>query len=70
MARSIPVSSYLNSEAGRGSQHGTDESHHSVSSDDVRLAEVTFRSTAGNEVVRMMVTIAGGAMSCEEEPST
>ena len=28
--------------SGRGSRHGTDESHHSVSSDDVRVGEVSF----------------------------
>ncbi len=55
---------------GRGSRHGTDESRHSVFNDDVRLAELAFRSMARNEVVRMMITIAGGVMGHEEEPST
>jgi hypothetical protein len=56
--------------SGRGSRHGTDESHHSALNDDVRLAEVTFRSMVRNEVVRMMITIAGGMMGHKEEPST
>ena len=38
--------------------------------DDGRLAEVTFRAMVRNEVVRMMITIAGGMMGHKEEPST
>ncbi len=65
-----PCAQLTECRSGRGSRHGTDESHQSVSSDEVRLGEVTFRSMARNEVARMMITIAGGVMGHEEEPST
>lgn len=56
-ATSIPVPCDLSAEA--AGVVGMGGMSHTTPCDDVRLAEVTLRSMARNEVVRMMITIAG-----------